>query len=192
MRGDEKHAEVGEFVCRAGGGLKQVAAPSGRLVGTGDKSNARMRSSTERAIGPITARSPLPDERATGRKWPREGTRSRVGLWANTPQKCAGQRSEPPISEPSASGPKPAASAAEEPPDDPPGRPGEVPGIVGRAVDLVVALPVSEAERHVGLAENDGSGAFEAGHRERVLLGDESLNGVCPRWSATRRCCKIP
>ncbi len=50
-----------------------------------------------------------------------------------------------------------------------------VPRIVGRAVDVVVALPVAEAERHIGLAENDGAGALEARHRERVFLGDEIL-----------------
>src|SRR6266540_2619344 len=52
---------------------------------------------------------------------PRCGTRSRVGLCAKMPQKCAGARSEPPISEPSSNGTKPAASAAAAPPDDPPG-----------------------------------------------------------------------
>ena len=38
-----------------------------------------------------------------------------------TPQRAAGWRMEPPVSEPSASGAKPAATAAAEPPDDPPG-----------------------------------------------------------------------
>ncbi len=38
-----------------------------------------------------------------------------------TPQKAAGWRIEPPVSLPSASAQKPAATAAAEPPEDPPG-----------------------------------------------------------------------
>ena len=89
-------------------------------------------------------------------------------MCAKTPQKCAGQRNDPPMSEPSSSATKPAASAAAAPPDDPPGRARQVPRIVGGAVDLVVALPVFEHQRHVGLAENDGPGGLEPPHHERV------------------------
>ena len=42
------------------------------------------------------------------------------------PQKCAGTRNDPPVSEPNDSGPKPAASAAADPPDDPPGTRGRL------------------------------------------------------------------
>ena len=38
-----------------------------------------------------------------------------------TPQKLAGCRTEPPVSEPSAAGTTPAATSAADPPDDPPG-----------------------------------------------------------------------
>ena len=38
-----------------------------------------------------------------------------------TPQRAAGWRIEPPVSEPSASGTMPAATAAAEPPEEPPG-----------------------------------------------------------------------
>ena len=72
-------------------------------------------------------------------------------------------------------------------------RPCPVPRIVGRAVNVVVALPVAEAEGHIGLAEDDGAGVLEARDRERVFLGDEILERrVCPRSSAIRRCCRIP
>src|SRR5271157_2882596 len=85
-------------------------------------SSASSRSSTERAIGPTTARYALPAQAGTpGGVCPREGTRSEVGLWAQTPEKCAGTRSEPPMSLPSDRGPKPAASAADDPPEEPPG-----------------------------------------------------------------------
>src|SRR5215471_5035260 len=70
----------------------------------------------------MTARSPRTGAAGvSGGPAPRAGIKSRVGLCENTPQKCAGARSEPPMSEPSSSGTKPAASAAAEPPDDPPG-----------------------------------------------------------------------
>src|SRR5262245_52581145 len=58
---------------------------------------------------------------ARGGEWPRCGTRSELGLWANTPQTCAGIRSELLRSDPSSSGTYPAASAAAEPPEEPPG-----------------------------------------------------------------------
>ena len=38
-----------------------------------------------------------------------------------TPQKLAGWRTEPPVSEPSAAGTTPAATSAAEPPEEPPG-----------------------------------------------------------------------
>mmetsp|Transcript_109004 Transcript_109004/g.243434 ORF Transcript_109004/g.243434 Transcript_109004/m.243434 type:complete len:218 (+) Transcript_109004:595-1248(+) len=53
------------------------------------------------------------------RPWP--GTRPYVGLCPQTPQKCAGFRMEPPMSEPSSSAESPAAIAAAEPPELPPG-----------------------------------------------------------------------
>src|SRR5215470_17053894 len=84
--------------------------------------NSSAKSAALRAIGPITARSPRTGFAGVcGGNAPRCGTRSRLGLWENTPQKCAGARSEPPMSEPNSSGTNPAASAAAEPPDDPPG-----------------------------------------------------------------------
>src|SRR4051812_50039401 len=47
-------------------------------------------------------------------------TRPLVGLSPVTPQKCAGMRIEPPVSEPSAAGTSRAATAEPEPEDDPP------------------------------------------------------------------------
>src|SRR3954453_11884339 len=51
---------------------------------------------------------------------PRE-TRPRLGLSPPRPQHAAGIRSEPPPSLPCASGTRPPATAAAEPPDEPPG-----------------------------------------------------------------------
>src|SRR3954452_11160680 len=44
-----------------------------------------------------------------------------VGFTPTTPQNAAGCLTEPPVSEPSAIGTSPAATAAAEPPDEPPG-----------------------------------------------------------------------
>src|SRR5262245_20550255 len=49
------------------------------------------------------------------------GTRPKVGFRPTSPQKLAGIRIEPAPSEPRASGPSPAATAAAPPPVDPPG-----------------------------------------------------------------------
>jgi len=51
----------------------------------------------------------------------------------------------------------------------------EVPGVVADAEDLVVALPVGGRRRHVGLAEDDGARAAEAGDDDRVACGDVAL-----------------
>src|SRR5436189_852221 len=47
-------------------------------------------------------------------------TRPLVGFSPVTPQKCAGMRIDPPVSEPSAAGTRRAATAAPEPEDEPP------------------------------------------------------------------------
>src|SRR5271166_6737943 len=149
-------------------------------------SSASTRSSTERAIGPRTARYVPAQAGTPGGVCPRKGTRSKVGLWAQTPQKCAGTRSEPPMSLPSDRGPKPAASAADDPPEEPPGERVLSQRIVRRPVDVVVALPVAEAERHIGLAENDCARRLEAAHGKRVFRRDEVLGrGYAPgRWQS--------
>src|SRR5437899_9395412 len=72
-------------------------------------------SRTVRASGQTWATSSLPP--AAGYM----GTRPKVGLRPTSPQKLAGMRIEPAPSEPSASGPNPAATAAAPPPVDPPG-----------------------------------------------------------------------
>src|SRR5262245_42750492 len=52
---------------------------------------------------------------------PYRDTRPYVGFKPMTPQRAAGWRTEPPVSDPSASGTSPAATAAADPPLDPPG-----------------------------------------------------------------------
>src|SRR5579863_2638229 len=71
-------------------------------------------SSAERQIGPTLSSV---QERAMA---PRRLTSPYVGLSPVTPQKAAGVRIEPEVSEPSANVTNPAATAAAEPLDDPP------------------------------------------------------------------------
>ena len=72
-------------------------------------------SATVRPIGPCTDSCDQPDRRPA--TWaPGPG----VGRSPTTLQNAAGLRSEPPMSLPSASGTKPAASAAAAPPEEPP------------------------------------------------------------------------
>src|ERR1043165_5296748 len=47
--------------------------------------------------------------------------------------------------------------------------------VVGGAVNVVIALPVAEAYRHVGLAEDDAAGFLHPGDRQRVVRGPKIL-----------------
>src|SRR5262245_32693311 len=77
-----------------------------------DSKNAT--SDTERPIGPLVR------QLANGNAVGAVGTSPTVGRRATTLLKLAGLRSEPPRSLPSATGRRPAASAAPAPPLDPP------------------------------------------------------------------------
>ena len=67
-----------------------------------------------RAIGPSTCRCDRPTTRFS------DGTRPALGRMPTTPHSAAGMRRLPALSEPSASGAMPVASAIAEPPDEPP------------------------------------------------------------------------
>ena len=80
-------------------------------------------------------------ERASGPQWskvyelgmtPLRLTRPKVGLKPTTPHNEAGARIEPPVSEPSAIGTNPAATAAPEPLDEPTGETRQMPWIACR------------------------------------------------------------
>src|SRR5260370_13566876 len=55
------------------------------------------------------------------------------------------------------------------------GRAVEIVGVVGGAVDIVVALPVDEPHRHVGLTEDHAARLLDAGNRQRVFRWPEIL-----------------
>src|ERR1700674_4967661 len=49
-------------------------------------------------------------------------------------------------------------------------RAAEIPRIVGRSVNVVVALPVAQNDGHIGLAEDESARCLEAGDRDCVFL----------------------
>ena len=57
----------------------------------------------------------------------------------------------------------------------PSGRAAEIPGIISCPVDVVVALPVAQHQRHIGLAEDDGARVLHAGDDQRVFFRHEAL-----------------
>ena len=73
----------------------------------------RQTSGTVRAIGPSTGKLDQPTRRLS------LGTRPGVGRKPTMPEKAAGLRSDPPVSEPVHSGTMPVANATAEPPDEP-------------------------------------------------------------------------
>src|SRR5437764_4973022 len=73
-----------------------------------------------------------------------------VGLTPTTPHSAAGWRIEPPVSEPSAKGAKPAATAAADPPLEPPGTRVTSCGLrVGPKAEFSVEDPIANSSRLV-------------------------------------------
>jgi len=83
-----------------------------------------------------------------------------VGFSPTTPQKAAGCRMEPPVSEPSAQMASPAATAAVEPPDERHGP--QVPGIVGGAEGGVLRAGPHGELVQVGLADEHAARRLQA------------------------------
>ena len=73
-----------------------------------------------------------------------------MGLNPTTPQSAAGWRTEPPVSEPRASGTLPAATAAAEPPLEPPGTVPRCQGLrVGLKAEPSHEEPIANSSRLV-------------------------------------------
>src|SRR5881409_3660635 len=96
------------------------------------------------------------------------------------PQKAAGARMLPPISDPMPKNAIPAANDAAVPPDDPPGCSREIPRVIGRTVDVVKGLAVHELERHVGGPEQNCSCVQEPAHGYRMRGRPRGLEGRNP------------
>src|SRR5205814_9114642 len=103
-------------------------------------SYSRAQSRTVFVTGPIWSRL---DAKAT---MPYRDTVPYVGRRPTTPQRAAGCLIEPPVSEPSAQGAKPAATAAVEPPEEPPGTRGGSHGLrVGPNAEFSVDEPIANS-----------------------------------------------
>ena len=101
-------------------------------------------SATVFVIGPIWSRL---EAKAT---MPERETVPYVGRSPTTPQSAAGCLIEPPVSEPSAHGARPAATAAAEPPEEPPGtRSGSHGFLVGPYAEFSVDEPMANSSMFV-------------------------------------------
>ena len=87
------------------------------------------------------------------------------------PQNDDGTRIEPLVSEPSASGTSPPATAPPEPPDEPPVMRRQIVRIARRAVVDVLAGEVVGVFAHVERADQHGAGGFEPRDQGRVPRG---------------------
>jgi hypothetical protein len=90
------------------------------------------------------------------------------------PQKAAGLRSEPPVSEPEQSGAMPVASATAEPPEEPAAERAGVEGVAGGAIDGVAGVGAGAELRGVGLAEDHGARGADARHHAESASGTKS------------------
>src|SRR3954463_8001448 len=105
-------SEEGRGAAKPAGSSDSAIGTRGSAPASTDSCSAT--SATVRPIGPCTDSCDHP--RVAGQV----GTRPGVGRRPTTLQNAAGVRREPPLSLPSASGTRPAASAAADPPDEPP------------------------------------------------------------------------
>ena len=85
------------------------------------------------------------------------------GLTPTMPQKLAGCRTEPPVSEPSAAGTTPAATSAADPPDDPPGTSGVIERVQHPAVGRVFRRRPHGKLIEIRLDADEGAQRHEAG-----------------------------
>jgi hypothetical protein len=82
-------------------------------------------------------------------------TRPYVGFTPTMPQKLAGWRTEPPVSDPRAAGTTPAATSAADPPDEPPGtRSGSIGCRTRPKAECSVDDPIANSSRFVFAAIN--------------------------------------
>jgi hypothetical protein len=102
-----------------------------------------MTSSSAAASSTVGANGPICSRELAYATSPYRETRPYEGLMPTTPQNAAGQRTDPPVSLPSARSASPAATAAADPPEEPPGtRSGSWGFRVGPNSDVSVVVPI--------------------------------------------------
>ena len=131
-------------------------------------------SATVRAIGPCTLS--VSHAVATGHT----GTQPGEVRNPTTPQNAAGSLSDPPRSEPWASGPIPVASATAPPPVEPAAGQRGIPRIARDPEHRVERVGARPELRRVGLADDDGAGRLEPLDHERVRLRHVVLEDLRP------------
>ena len=180
---------------------RRCAAP--QIAGASPpRSRAPARRATWRRAGPHPRARPVPAPglRPCGRTARRDRgcsrTRSarsarfarRSASAPTMPHNAAGCRTEPPVSEPNASGAMPAATAAAEPPLLPPGDALEVERVARRSVGRVLGRAAHRELVHVGSPEDHRTRAFEAGSTAVAVYGArESRRGCASRRSTGNR-----
>ena len=101
--------------------------------------------------------------------------------------------SNPPVSEPSASGAIPAATATADPPLDPPGMRSVRPRISRRAERRVLGRRAHRELVAVGLADDDRAGRFEPRRRpSRRTAGRSARGSATTPWCGRRACRGCP
>ncbi len=132
-----------------------------------------------------------------------------VGRSPTTPQRAAGCLIEPPVSDPSAQGASPAATAAADPPDEPPGTRAGSHGLnVGPYAEFSVDEPIANSSmfvfpsrdsprpRHRSATVASYTGTYPARIFEPAVVSTpavemRSLNAIgmpsAPAWSSRRR-----
>ncbi len=124
------------------------AAPGREVESQG--SWPEMTSSNAAASATVPAKGPIWSRELAKATRPYRDTAPYVGLTPTTPHSAAGWRIDPPVSEPSASGAKPAATAAALPPEEPPGTRDRQCGLrVGPNAEFSVEDPMANSSRLV-------------------------------------------
>src|SRR5215472_9164387 len=109
-----------------------------------------MTSSSSAASATVVANGPIWSSELANAMSPYLDTRPYVGFTPTTPHSAAGWRIDPPVSDPSASGAYPAATAAADPPLEPPGtRLGSCGLRVGPNAEFSVDDPIANSSRFV-------------------------------------------
>src|SRR5215510_10201496 len=102
------------------------------------------------ASATVVAKGPIWSNDEANARRPKRDTRPYVGLRPTMPQRAAGWRMEPPVSEPRARGTIRAATAAADPPLDPPGVRSSAHGFfVGPNAEFSVDEPIANSSQLV-------------------------------------------
>ena len=135
-----------------------------------------------RAMGPIAPR--IENGPTHGGRCPRPGMRPGVGLNEQMPVKCAGTRTEPPLSLPSPAAEIPAAMAADSPPLDPPGDRSRSHGFRVRPCSR---FAVSYAIRNSGQFVVPRINAPAARSRATTTASSRGISPLCSRLPISHR-----